>query len=192
MGLAQNLVLVKMNNKLAKIFLIVLLVFLSGCVHKDLTQQEYSFLQLLRNHWPEKKADSNPVLKELIYKNPEKLAKEDVRKGDFKLIALAMGYRAGEEDAETFGVKCEKPVETKKVVFGCVPPPPVLFKLMIDYNLAMIQRPGFPGEYGCKADEEVIKGIEEYRNELRLGIKQEMNTSIRKWEDEWEKSHPYN
>jgi len=152
---------------------LALLLFLSGCLHAseeastlpaaattafwtDADQKEMQALR--RSMRPAKKEDNLEY--RLIFESPEKLAQQAAAAHDTRLISLTMGYQASAADAkEPFLVKCRKDADIPlhPVVYGCVPPPLFVFKLLARYNDAMIANPAFPYKGICSADEDTRK-----------------------------------
>jgi len=108
----------------------------------------------------------------LLFESPEKLAEEFIAKGDYRLLSLAMGYKASEKDAiDPFLIKCSQSVPVQPLVFGCVPPPLFMFKTFARYNDRILAEPSFPHKSLCTPDKE---GREEFTE----------------WEKEWGR-YPY-
>lgn len=125
-----------------------------------MTEKDIAQLSQIRRSWATNSTEGKKsLLEDLVKKEPSKLAKNAARNGDYRPIGLAMGYHAGEADAAPFALECKKPVETQNIVFGCVPPPGVIFKLMLDYNMTLLDQPGFPSENECTISEEAKKEI---------------------------------
>lgn len=63
-----------------------------------------------------------------------------------------MGYHATGKDTKIVGSKCAKSVPTFPIVWGCVPPPKFFFKLLAQYNIALLEQPNYPYKDMCEAD----------------------------------------
>lgn len=126
-----------------------------------LTPQEESDLSALRNAPKDARGRSGmaPFMADLITGDPVGLAKQASRRGDFRLIGMAMGYGARAADAEPFAVACSFPVATQDIVFGCVPPPTVVFKMMLAYNQTLVREPAFPYRDRCRIREDVARSM---------------------------------
>lgn len=133
---------------------------LAACTYDTkLSASENLELQEIRKYWSD--MDDDSILKAVVYNNPEELARQSIASGDDRLIGLAMGYKATEDDVSPFGVKCEKPTVLNPVVFGCVPPPMVVFKQITRYNLAVISSPNYSNELNCVPDTEKTRWLAE-------------------------------
>lgn len=134
---------------------------LTGCTDSILTPKNHATLRQIKKyeiHRDITNADEQAKLfHEMIMYSAIHTAKKAHKKGDNRPISLAMGYHASEKDATLFGVTCNEPVETIKVVFGCVPPPIVYFKLMLEYNKTLLEQPEFPHKNICSIDEKVFQ-----------------------------------
>jgi hypothetical protein len=162
-----------------KKFLLLSVLLLCSCADPALSRQDNWWLREIRNHWFDEKGTKDSILYHLVTERPPRLAEKAAQDGDFRLISLAMGYHATEKDATIFGVECTEPVETKPVVFGCVPPPPVIFRQIMRYNTTLIRHLEFPAAHNCRPDgraEEVLNKmsaeLEESRVERRKDKKQ--------------------
>lgn len=139
-------------------------VMLCGCVTSHtsyMTKKDLSDLSEIQRAWAQQPPQEPSVLDRLVNGNPAQLAKESAKSGDYRLIGIAMGYGAQEKDAKPLAIECGSPVETQNVVFGCVPPPEVIFKLMLDYNVTLLRQPDFPSQSGCRISEEAEKAMRE-------------------------------
>lgn len=148
---------------------LALLLFCAGCLHAgeetaatstafwgDADQKE--MLALRRSMRPAKKDDN--LEHRIIFESPEKLAQEAAAANDTRLISLAMGYQASAADAkEPFLIKCDKgaDIPLRPIVYGCVPPPLSVFKLLARYNDAMISNTASPYKGICRTDEDTRK-----------------------------------
>lgn len=151
---------------------LALLLFCAGCLHttpetaavpaaadlfwSDADQKE--MLALRRTLRPAQKDDALEY--RIIFESPEKLAAQAAAANDNRLIALAMGYQASAADAkEPFLIKCSKDADIPlyAAVYGCVPPPLSVFKLLARYNDAMISNTASPYKGICRADEDTRK-----------------------------------
>jgi hypothetical protein len=103
-----------------------------------------------------------------------------------------MGYHATEKNAVIVGVKCSQPVETKSVIFGCVPPPIVIFKLMQRYNTALIRQSGFPANQDCKVDEKYEKEMKEWEAKEEETFKKKADEDLLKWKEKEKLRNLYN
>jgi hypothetical protein len=148
------------------------------------------FLQEIRRYQSEKYTKPLYYYR-LLHENPVQLAKKAAERGDYRLLSLAMGDKASSQDASVFGVKCSVPVRTKPLVFGCVPPPTVVFKLMQRFNIALIQQPGFPYKEACKEDESVTATMRKMEKDETEGMKQAHEKHLKEWAVQ-EKSKPFN
>jgi hypothetical protein len=139
---------------------------LTGCTDSMLTADDRAMLFEMRSYI---QADSSKeeeeeeetvtyrMFRDMTLHSHTDLAKKAYKNGDNRLIALAMGYHASEKDATLFGVTCSEPVETIKVVFGCVPLPVVYFKMMLEYNKTLLEQSEFPHKDICNLDEKVFQ-----------------------------------
>ncbi|HCS22698.1 MAG TPA: hypothetical protein PLW48_00610 [Alphaproteobacteria bacterium] len=148
---------------------LALLLFCTGCLHagEETAATSTTFwgkadqkemLALRRSMRPAKKDDN--LEHRLIFESPEKLAQEAAAANDTRLISLAMGYQASAADAkEPFLIKCDKgaDIPLRPIVYGCVPPPLSVLKLLARYNDAMIAHPAFPHKGMCSVDEDARK-----------------------------------
>ncbi|MDB5477847.1 MAG: hypothetical protein JWM96_342 [Alphaproteobacteria bacterium] len=137
-------------------FLLLVPCLLYACVSVPLTEKDKKSLYELRQMLSQKDFKEPNFLFSLVEGNPVHLASEAAKKEDYRLIALGMGYHATEKDASVVGLSCAGPVKTQNLVFGCIPPPVVTFKLMAQYNLALRQQPGFPKEAQCTVDTKML------------------------------------
>jgi hypothetical protein len=174
------------------IFLCSILLLLCACADPALTQQDNYVLQRMRNSAEVDEKQKSHIIYRLVHGNPEQLAEQAASKGDFRLISLTMGYMADKRSASVFAVECSKPVETQSVVFGCVPPPSIIFKLMLRYNEALVQHPNFPQKENCKMDDRDYELIETLATGEENAIKRKAEKSTKKWEEKIQKSKSYN
>jgi hypothetical protein len=88
-----------------------------------------------------------------FFYEPADHAASEAAAGRYALYSVAMGYHASEKDAQLLGMDCGKAqVETKPLVFGCMPPSNVFFKRIFEYNAAVLKQPGFPHAAACEVD----------------------------------------
>ncbi|MFN7113251.1 MAG: hypothetical protein ACK4PK_02720 [Alphaproteobacteria bacterium] len=107
-----------------------------------------------------KPQESDGLQDKLIFESPEKLAEESIAKGDYRLLSVAMGYKASEKDAiDPFLIQCSQSVPVQPLVFGCVPPPLFMFKTFARYNDRILAEPTFPHKSLCAPD---LKGKKEF------------------------------
>jgi hypothetical protein len=92
------------------------------------------------------------------------VAKQAHKKGDNRLIAVAMGFEASEQQAKILGFICSAPVETIKIVYHCMVPENVYFKMMLEYNKTLLEQPNFPHKDICKMDKKAFQEIAEKDN----------------------------
>ena len=134
--------------------------------------------------------DKESILYQLLYEDPEKLAQKAIEEKDFRLISVAMGYKASEDDAKIIGLTCDNPPPTQSVVFGCVPPPSINFKLMLMYNTALAAHPEFPQR--CVTDEEMKEKLDKWSREEEESYKKSAISEIKKWDEKEKRRSVYN
>ncbi|MFN3827702.1 MAG: hypothetical protein ACK4NR_08785 [Micavibrio sp.] len=145
---------------IGKIITITALFLVTGCETRFSSYDHYSINEM-RRLMIERKMVSNDIVDDLILYGYEDLAHKAAQEGDHKLIAMTMGYQATKDDAEIFGVVCEDAAETVPVVYGCVPPPIAIMKLVYYFNESLINHPDFPKEWKCKVNSEVIVELQD-------------------------------
>ena len=157
--------------------LICLIAVLSACqapyyTHDDEVALGY-MRELLKNDLakdtklsPEEKEKTSLAMS-LIYNDPVAFAKDSAKTEDFRPFGFAGVLDANESKTEPLGITCSNRTATKNIVIGCVPPPPVVFKLMQSYNLTLIHQANFPRSYGCKIDPETTKEINQMEREMQ-------------------------
>lgn len=147
------------------------LLLLAACGDPALSRNENATLREIRAQFREDAEARSSTLYPVLSGNPEKLAEQAAHKGDFRLIGLAIGYHATKEHAFAFGVECTAPVEMKTAVLGCMPPPPVVFRQVMRYNVALIRQPGFPKDKVCKPDGRAEESVNQMSAELEESAK---------------------
>lgn len=141
-------------------------ILLCACSSSELTQHDKALLKDLRWYAQqrEEKVDKTDLYYQLVHEDTRTLIERSIQQGDYRFIGVAMGYHAGEEDSEAFGITCDQPLKTKNLVFGCVPPPATIFKLIKMYNENLLASSSFPSPEQCKVDTqstELIKWLHE-------------------------------
>lgn len=136
---------------------LIFVCFLSACSSQiNWTEKDYLKLKALQRAIPHNTDyGQNAILVDLIHYNPVDLANQAAQKNDYALISFTAGYEAIEKDATIIGLECNKEVETRPLVFGCMPPTePVLYKQIIRYNWALYNTDGFPYKEICQIPKE--------------------------------------
>lgn len=171
-----------MTTKAGTAALFALLLALCGCNDAKLsTYENYALGQVRMQTWKTEEARNHPV-SALLRADPEKLAAENAAKGDFRLYGVSSDrppvnvvQGAGKpapppppekpRQPQLVGVTCTpSPKDTVPlpIIIGCVPPPAIVLKHIIRYNVAMVSHPSFPAARDCKPDKQAIDGIDEY------------------------------
>jgi|GEM_PF-6813793 len=128
-----------------------------------MTSQDQDSLRRIKEYTSKKDMTNASEQEKLIYDmamhSAPYVAKQAHKKGDNRLIAVAMGFEASEYDAKIWGLICSAPVETIKIVYGCMIPENVYFKMMLEYNKTLLKQSGFPHKDICKLDKKAIQKI---------------------------------
>lgn len=184
------------TSAIKELLLLAALCILCSCHHDpSLTDQENWTIERMKQvGWGSEKKD---VVDFLFSDNPEHLAAISAQKGDHRLIGFVgrsppPKLNTPSRPIEPFGVSCSKPVEILTQNQGCVPAPPVYYKLILSYNAALIQQPSFPQKGSCKMDRAAIEQIEKMGKEWDDGLKKDAESQIKKWEAKNMKSKLYN
>jgi hypothetical protein len=162
---------------------------LSSCYSDPLlTSRDNSDMQRMRYAgWDEEKKG---IIYHLLRENSTRLAEKAAKKGDFRLIGF-IGYKS-KLPAEPAGVNCSIPVGTIEIFHGCIPGPPVYYKLIVRYNAALIQQPNFPQKNSCKTDQKAVNDFEKMDREWEDTIKKDAAEKIKKWDEKNKKNKQYN
>lgn len=178
------------------LLLLAALCILCSCHHDPslTTQENWTIERMKQAGWGSAKKD---VVDYLWSDNPEHLAVNSAKKGDYRLIGFVgrsppSKLNTPSRPIEPFGVSCSKPVEILTQNQGCVPGPPVYYKLILRYNSALIQQPNFPQKESCKMDRAAVDQIEKMGKEWDDSLKKDSEDQIKKWEEKNKKSKQYN
>lgn len=164
-----------------RFLLLLVLILFPGCVNDPgLNKVEKYELQTLKKAWRGDNSRNNMIY-HVISDNPEMLAQKAVKENDYRLIGVAGGYMASEEDIEPLAVTCNVEVEQNPVVFGCVGIPDVVLKQMIRYNKAMISMPSSPYAGACSMDEEVVQKMDDMSKIQIQNVEQRYTINNAKW-----------
>jgi hypothetical protein len=154
-------------------------------------QENWTIERMQQSGWGHEKKD---VVDYLWSDNPERLAANSAKKGDYRLIGF-VGRDTGVKTPHAtnpFGVTCSAPVEILKENQGCVPGPPIYYKLILRYNAALIHQSTFPQKENCKMDQVAVDKIEKMGKDWDDSLKKDSEDKIKKWEEKNKKYKLYN
>lgn len=158
------------------------LLLLSGCAASELSRQDSADLQRLREVWTRDASQQRDIIYDVIMSDPADLAAQSAARGDYRVIALAIGYKARPENAQPVGVECsgkgKAPVQP--LTMGCVPPPPVLYRQMSAFNRALIMQPQFPANAGCRIDDKFDTEMQEWEQRMKAEKKERAQRQLNK------------
>jgi hypothetical protein len=169
---------------------ILSLSLLTGCTDSMLTLQDRATLFDMRGIMPEPGSTEDETVtdrmyREMTFNSHTTLAKEAHKNGDNRLIAFVSsmpeprlvmpstkGPLADTEETEipnqkkdSLGVKCDTPIEIIPINMGCVPPPVVYIKMMMEYNKTLLEQPNFPHKDICHLDKDAFQEAKDLKDD---------------------------